>query len=413
MERDGAMSEDFPRTVDEISTEWLSEVLGVRVSGFEVMPLVGGLFSEVFRLHAIAYEGDANGAPPSVVVKVAHRNDDQRAMALGTNAYLKEMRFFEDLAPEVPLPTPRLYGSASDGSPQAEFFILVLEDLGLHSKVFDQVDDTPSEDFARKEAMELAELHAQYWESPVLELPWLGQPDGRYLYPLEGLARTAAGEWDTIRAAWKQMVGRDLFEAPEDQPLEELTALLCGPQCEAIVDAISDLFASRPHTLLHGDLRVDNVFRTDPALGKSVEESTLTFIDWQLIHAGPPGSEFPAAWMGSLEPGVRQHDLEILQDYHTRLVELQPDAADYTYAMLVEDYALSSCLYWMAVVGAVPTIADSLAPATAERTGELFGIAGVRSKAALRDLDCLRRIAQICETLPAGGTADARGGPQG
>ena len=30
----------------------------------------------------------------------------------------------------------------------------------------------------------------------------------------------------------------------------------------------------------------------------------LTFIDWQLLHAGPPGPESTQAWQYSLEPEV-------------------------------------------------------------------------------------------------------------
>jgi hypothetical protein len=395
---------DFPRTVEEISTEWLSGALGGPVTGFEMTKLEGGLFAETLRLHSISYAGEAGDLPPSVVIKMAHPDADQRAMALGNNAYLKELRFFEDLAPDVPLRSPGLYASASDGSPQAEFFILVMEDLSVHSKVFNQVDDTPSADFALKQALELAEFHAQYWESSEVTLPWLGQPDGRYQFVLDSLARLAAGEWDSIRAAWKQMCRRDLFEGPDDQPLEELIARLCGPQCEAIIDAISDLLSSRPLTVLHGDLRVDNLFRTDPALGKGAEESALTYIDWQLIHAGPPGVEFTVAWMGSLEPEVRRLDLEMLRQYHARLVELEPAAAAYTYEMLVEDYALSCCVYWLAVLGAVPTIAGGLDESGDQRTRDLFHIAGIRSKAALRELNCAALIEQICAGLPEGGS---------
>ena len=173
------MTEDFPRTAEEITAPWLAGVLDAPVTGFETTYIEGGALADVYRLHSIAYAGDPAGAPPSIVVKLAKQNPDQRALALSSNAYLKELRFYEDLAPEVPLRSPRLYASASDGSPQAEFFILVLEDLGLHSKVFDQVEDPPSAPFARKVALELAELHAQYWESPTTALPWLGPADGR------------------------------------------------------------------------------------------------------------------------------------------------------------------------------------------------------------------------------------------
>ena len=64
----------------------------------------------------------------------------------------------------------------------------------------------------------------------------------------------------------------------------------------------------------------------------------LTFVDWQALHAGPAGMEFGQAWFSSLEPEVRRNDLAYLAEYHGSLVALNPDAAAYTYDMLLEDY---------------------------------------------------------------------------
>ncbi len=396
---------DFPRTADEMTPKWLSEALGNRVIGFETTKVEGGALSDVFRLHSITYQNEGADAPPSVILKVAHSIPEQRALALSVNAYLKELRFFEDLASDVPLQTPRLYASASDGSPQAEWFLLLLEDLGLHSKSFDQVDDPPSAAFARKLALEAAELHAQYWESPTVRLPWLAAEDGRYRGGLDAMARAAPTGWQTVRPLWKQMMGTDLFDTATDGDLEQLSELLGGPRSGAILDRISEILTSRPWTVLHGDMRADNIFRTDPALGKTVEGSSLTVIDWQLMHAGPPGADLTVAWMGSLEPDAQRQQRDMLQQYHARLLALQPDAAAYTYEMLEEDYALSGCVYWAAVVlGAFPTILRTFDQPGTERMKGLFHAALPRLKVALLDLDCLARIERICATLPEDGS---------
>ena len=105
----------------------------------------------------------------------------------------------------------------------------------------------------------------------------------------------------------------ELWESSYGSPLlgdlpgvAALTALLCGPQSDAILDCIYDTLSSRPRTLLHGDLRADNVFRTSD---RGHEDADLTFIDWQVVHAGPPGPEFTQAWMHSLEPAVRRRGI--------------------------------------------------------------------------------------------------------
>jgi hypothetical protein len=400
------MAEDFPRTVDEITPAWLSTVLGRTVTGYDTVFLEGGVLSDAYQLAAITYADEAGGAPSSVVIKVANRVKALRDFALMGNAYHKELTFFQSLAREVPINAPQVYGCFADGSPGSEYFIIVMEDLTAHSTVFDQIHDPPNEAFARKIALEAAKLHAKFWESEITRLPWLGRADHRYVFALDAMSKMSHATWGPFRALYEQMYGRDLFAGGAFQAVEDLTELLCGPHGVAIHERIYDLLSARPKTLLHGDMRADNVFRTDPAAGKSVEESTLTFIDWQIIHAGPPGPEFTQAWMHSLEPEVRRQEKSMLKQYHDRLVALNPVTAAYTYDMLLEDYALSCCFWWTAIisvgVGTLPTFDR---PERA-RMKQLWGTGLFRSISALRDLDCLARIRQVAAEVLAAPRAE-------
>ena len=394
------MADSFPGTAAEITNEWLSGVLGATVTGFNTTFLEGGVLADASKLHGITYSGDTNGAPASVVVKVANAVTERRDLAIMANAYTKELFFFRDLAKDVPLRSPTLYGCFSDGSATSERFIIVMEDLTTHSRVFDQVNDPPDEAFVRKIALQAAEMHAKFWQSPTIKLPWLSQSDGRYVFSLDGASRMATAAWPAFQGLWRQMYGSDILQLPEDDDVSALTELLCGPKCAGILDRIYDVLSSRPMTLLHGDLRADNVFRTDPAQGKSVEDSVVTYIDWQVIHAGPPGPEFTEAWMHSLPPELRRKDGEFLREYHNRLVELQPAAAAYTYEMLVEDYALSFCFWWTGIIAlGVGTLPIFDKPEGA-RMKELWGKGLGRSVAAMKDLDCLARIRKLAEGLP-------------
>ena len=123
------MATNFPTCIGELTNEWLSTALGGQVTGYETTFLEGGVLSDAFKLHAITYAGDVGGAPKSVVVKVANGVKDRRDFALLGNAYTKELRFFQELASEVPLRSPKLYACESDGSEGSEFFIIVMEDL--------------------------------------------------------------------------------------------------------------------------------------------------------------------------------------------------------------------------------------------------------------------------------------------
>ena len=165
--------------MDDVTNDWLSAVLGARVTGYQTENLEGSNLADTCRLHTITYAN--RPGPPSVVLKTAHHATKIRESAVAGNLYTKEVKFLTELAARVPLRTPEVYGCFTDGSPTSEFFVIVMEDLTTHSKVFDQVDDPPDEAFARRIADEAASLHAAFWESDVTRLPWVGREDGGYL----------------------------------------------------------------------------------------------------------------------------------------------------------------------------------------------------------------------------------------
>ena len=334
------MSDAFPRTRDQIDREWLSGVLGSRVTGYDIEVLEGSNLASACRLRSITYGGDRRG-PSSVILKTAHPSREIRSIAVTGNFYTREVRFLTELASQAPIRTPEIYACESDGRAACEFFAIVMEDLSAHSTVFDQVDDPPDEAFARKIAREAAGLHAAFWESATTRLPWVARPDGRYLPPVHFISADVKDQWPVFRDLWRRIFGVDVFD-PEGGDVEAVTALLCGSKSHGIHRRIYDVLSSRPKTLLHGDLRADNVFRS--SAHTTVEDATLTYIDFHLVHAGPPGPELTEAWTHSLEPEVRRQERAMLREYHEVLVSRNPAAESYTYDMLLEDYKVNAQL---------------------------------------------------------------------
>ena len=384
----------FPRNIDELSNEWLSESFGAEVTGYEISFLEGGVLSDAFKIHNIQYSAEAD-APSSAVIKLANVIDERRAVALSNNAYIKELRFFTDLADEVPMRTPIIYAIEEDGSVDAEFFVILLEDLTAQSRVFDQVLDAPDEAFTRKINLEAVNMHAKFWESPTLQLDWIAHPGGGYVFPLDDACRQCSDSLDTYVSLWEKMFGASPFDAPGASSSKELSNLVAGPKCIAILDYMTDVMSSRPHTLLHGDLRADNIFRTAPELGKSVDESDITYIDWQLVGAGPPGPEFTQAWQHSLPPELRRKDKDFLKQYHDRLVQLQPKAAAYTYEMLIEDYKMSFVMWWMALITLGAATIPIFDQPEGERMKALWGQGLPYMQVAMEDHDCLDMLQRI------------------
>ncbi|MBW2243926.1 MAG: phosphotransferase [Deltaproteobacteria bacterium] len=389
---------NIPESGAQIDADWLSEAVGARVSTFEMEFLEGGVLSDAFRLHDIRYASDPSTGPISVIVKIASRYERRREMAIENNAYLKELNFFRDLASDVSLRTPAIYHANSDGSEGAERFVLVMEDLRVHSRVFDQVDDNPDEPFMRKIAVEIAAMHAKYWESPEIRLPWLSPGSHRYVFTFDAACRQSPDRLLEFIGLWRKMYGRELFEEGGARESEAITRLLCGPESEIILDRISDRLSQRPHTLLHGDLRADNIFRSDPSLGLGVDDSALTYIDWQLLGVGPPGIDFAQAWIHSLPTAVRRKDTDVLRLYHERLVSLNPTANAYSLDVLIEDYVLGLCLWWPALVTIGANTLPSFDDSESERMKRLWEVAIPRGLIALADHNSL----SIIEAIAAG-----------
>lgn len=395
------MSKDFPHSIEAITKPWLSDVLGAPVSGYNTTFLEGGVLSDAFKLHDITYDGSYPDAPRSVVVKLAQAEQARRDSALAGNAYLKELNFFRYLAPEIPVRTPHVYALETDGSEGSEYFAIVMEDLTTHSKVFDQVDDQPDVAFTRKIALEAAKMHAKYWESPLLDEPWISSNPGRYVFPMDALCRQSSANLDNYRSLWEQSFGKDPLREHDD--FEELTLLLTGPKCNGIHDYMYDVLSGRPRTLIHSDMRADNIFRTHPDLGRSVDESEVIFIDWQLLTAGPPGPEFTQAWQHSLAPAVRRHDKEILKAYHDTLVALNPAAAAYTYENLLEDYIFGFCFWWTGLITLGIGVLPAFDTPEGARMKALWGQGLPYMMQAMIDHDCLTIIKSIAASLPDDG----------
>jgi len=341
----------FPKLIGEVSTDWLSEVFDAEVTGFDKSFLPGGVLSDAYKLD-IGYADGSTSAPKSAVIKLATEIDKQRDMATSNGAYLKELRFFQEFAEGVPIRVPDVYAIADDGSPDAEYFVILMEDLSTHSTVFDQLNDPPDGPFVQKFCMDVAELHGSFWESDRLTEEWIGSSDGRYVFTLESLCRECPENLEEFRRQWQRLYGVDVFDVPDAPTALALTETLAGPKSIAILDYISEVLNQRPRTLMHGDLRADNIFRTT---NKNAEDAELTFIDWQLICAGPPGPDFTQAWGHTLPPTLRRKDMAFLKGYHDHLVEVSPATEAYTYEMLIEDYRYGYLLYWMAIISALAT----------------------------------------------------------
>jgi aminoglycoside/choline kinase family phosphotransferase len=322
---------ELPKTSDDITADWLNEVLddsttgGAKIVSFEkeVIGEGAGFVGELTRL-TLTYDGDAGSAPASIIAKLPTREEAFRNLANMVNLYQREIRFYEELAADVPVRTPKMYFSHSDSATGDH--VLLLEDLAP-GRVGDQLK-TCSIDEAKLALQTLAKIHAAFWNSPRLkELEWMPGVDDPMLLGM--ISMMYQQSWPVFVERYGDQI------SPGILPIGEKF----GQKFLELAKQIED----GPVTITHADFRLDNMF-FDLADG-----SPIAIIDWQLAQRGPAMGDVTYFLAGNLTPDVRrEHETDLVRAYHEALVE--NGVADYDYESCAEDYRRAALLLFIFVV---------------------------------------------------------------
>jgi hypothetical protein len=245
----------IPSSIDEVTTSWLSEVMAAEVRSHTVEHIGKGIgvSSAVYRLHL-----DGDGCPDTVVAKVPALDEAAVFTSTILRMYIREARFFAELAHEAPIRVPRCHHAAVDE--ESSGFVVVMEDLG-GLRAVDQLDGMGLAD-AERAVDDLARWHAHWWgrARPLTEA---------------GLAVSLA---DPIYPAVLPMVFAEGWDKVTDAMDVAAPILQVGPRfSDAMAGLLADLAAS-PCTLIHGDYRADNLFFD--------ADGSVALLDFQLLGEG-------------------------------------------------------------------------------------------------------------------------------
>jgi hypothetical protein len=285
-------------TPDEISADWLSEVLaprfpGVRVAGVEILDAHAGTTGRArLRLrHAGA------PAPDSVFVKLPPADPRQREMVRSTGMGRREARFYAEVAEAAPLRLPRPLFATWNGDGSA--YIMLLEDLVSAGCAFRNAREGASLDYTREVIASLARLHARFWNSPrfAADLDWV-QPAPRH--PIGP-------------ALVKQALDRF---APEMPPVfSEVGRLYVERTGE-----LHDLWEEGEATFVHGDAHIGNLFEDAGRAG---------FLDWGCLARMPGIRDVSYFLTNSVPTELRRREERGLLDlYRERLAEAGAEPPD-------------------------------------------------------------------------------------
>lgn len=276
------------RRPTDLSSAWLSQVLGLPVTQVDIRPIGTGQIGTNFRL-SLAYEGSTSG-PPSLVAKLASADAEARARV--GEGYVKEIGFYTHLLHDLDVRSPRCWHAAMDDD--REHFTLLLDDLAPARPGVQR--DGCTIDQARAAILNLPGLHAPRW-------------DDETLHQHEFLARTDADAATFIGELHRGAT--DEFLARYGHELSAEDARTLREAAEATGAWL--LTRPRPFGLVHGDYRLDNLMFAPDGQG-------VTALDWQTVSTGPPLRDVAYFLGNSVEPAQRaRHEEDLVAEYHDAL----------------------------------------------------------------------------------------------
>ena len=363
-------SEGMVHSVHDLDAKWLGKLLSsdgrdAKIDGMDLQEIGMGLMGSTYRV-LLNYASDPGDLPRSLVFKMTGEGPISRRLGrIGYGLegkpgfYGGEVRFYAQVLPHIEITAPKLY--ASWISDDEEEFSLLLADID-DANAGDELTGCTFEQ-ARDAVINVAGLHAPFWNSPILEQPgWLQRP----------------------RHDWADTLQESISRA--HKRFHERQASVCTPEQVAIVDKFVPLYAqwflaeNENMALTHNDYRLDNLlFRPD---GSSVA------VDWQSFTTAHSGRDLGLFLGCSVPIEIRRHHLdELLEAYRLKMVEL--GVSDYTLSDVYRDFRLGLFL------GIQNVIIGMNAVTLTERGHKMFMHKLELCTAAISDLNALEALEDL------------------
>lgn len=300
----------------DINAPWVQHVLqqqGVfptttTITAAEIAPIGTGQVADSVRV-----EFTTNEDAPflSLVAKVSSDEDQSRAAGRTELNYLREVRFYEEIAPRLSARVPRCYYSEIDSN--GTEFVLLLEDLSP-ATAGNQLAGASIEQVAAA-LRQAARFHAPFWGGDELRgSEWLDISDSYWRRFEEMMPQWWSG-----------------FRERYEGQLSDVQVTFGDAFVEGIAQYYS-LMRSLPPTVQHGDFRPDNLL-----FGVDGDPAALAVVDWQTVLLAPGAVDAAYCVGGSLAVDVRrQHEAQLFQVYADELaalgVETESDELQVGYA---------------------------------------------------------------------------------
>ncbi|TPG36463.1 phosphotransferase [Mycolicibacterium hodleri] len=278
----------IPQSVDDVTADWLSDVLRCEVAAVDVVDVIGGTATKIVL--SITYAGPTS-LPSRMCLKAGM--GDHAPLLAQVGIYAAEARYFRDEAQNSRVRAPEVYWADLDA--EECYGAILIEDLSRPTVRFGAAAVPLTLDEAASGMENLALLHASRWNSP-----WLDSAGW-----LEQLADPESKSHSYFHMQDAAIVGAYL-----SKPLRKAVVPAELNDAQRSIDlfwAFIGVAREGPQTLLHGDTHIGNVYLESGAVG---------LCDWQTARRGSPAFDVAYLLGSSLEPDVRRSaEKQLLSDY--------------------------------------------------------------------------------------------------
>jgi len=360
---------DFPTCADELTLSWLQNQLSQTfpnsmLEGFslETIGVGQGFMGQLVRIQ-LEFQEHRPGLPDTIIAKFASAKIETRELAAKMNYYGREIGFYQDFHSQAGIPIPKSFAINYDAA--NSHFVLLLEDLAP-ATITDQVEGN-SEAESEQVIIAFARFHSHWWNNPaLLKTSW-----AESITNARPISDTLELFMDSMRQA------------------EQTQRFAAYPEMQRLIPLLIPLFRMEPpqpfpFTLVHGDLRSDNIFFPRNSRGH------FKVIDWQTTGIGQPMTDI-ARWLTqsiSIEQR-RKTEHTLLQLYHRQLVA--NGINNYSYKSMLNEYKLNLVVTLLMFSMSMDDIDQS-----SDRAAPLFHVMYSRLDAALVDWE----VEKILKILP-------------
>lgn len=311
----------IPTAPEHLTPEWFAARLGWQVDSVDTAEIGAGIgvSSAVYRA---TLHGGGDDVPASVVAKLIAIDPAAAFTSSVLRFYTREVNYYDRLRDQSPVRSPQgYYGEvAADG----QSFVLIIGDLA-GNRIIDQTTHLSDAD-ADRIVDAVADWHACWWSrTDGLCDDGTAVALGDPIYPamLPGL----------FREGWEILNGSE--RCVPSAPLQPI-----GERFPDVVAELLGALSAGPTTLLHGDVRVDNIMFS-PA-------DEPIFMDFQILGVGSPAYDLAYFITQSLDVDAAR-ERELFDRWRARLAANGVHAGDLEH--LWEHYRIAAafCLVYPVV----------------------------------------------------------------